>query len=76
MARVRKSGSADGRTVRCSIVLGADDHRRLRALAVARDTTIQDCVLAALLPTLAGVRVPWTVGPDRPAEPEPNRAVG
>ena len=76
MARVRKGGSGDGRTVRLSVVLAAEDHKRLRALAVARDTTIQDCVLAALLPTLAGVRVPWTVGPDRPEQPEPTRAAG
>ena len=68
MARVRKSG--DGRTVRLSIVMQADDHKRLAALALARDTTIQGVVLDLVLPALTAVRVPWIVGTLRPAEPE------
>ena len=73
MARVRKSGTkgagSDGRTVRLSVVMGWEDHQRLAALALATGRTIQGCVLDAVLPTLAAVRVPWVVGAARPEEP-------
>lgn len=70
MARRSKPAAGAGRTVRLSVVMGAEDHKRLAALALATDRTINQVVLDLVLPHLATVRIPWIVpaGSSEPSE--------
>lgn len=63
-----------GASVRLSVCLDGETHRKLRALALVRQTTIQDIVAGLVEDTCRGVRLP-SIGPERngndpPATPQ------
>lgn len=58
----RKSPTGGGSQVRLSVSLDAEVWKRLRALVIVRETSIQDLVVGLVTREVARVRLPFETG--------------